>query len=89
MIDFIFTEKTKIEFSNLENDTKKRIISKLKSLKNHSNIFYILKALKFMEPATHRLRVGQYRLILELIYNDNEDYKFRIIKIGHRRDIYA
>lgn len=88
MIEFIFTEKAKLSFLKLEKDNQDRIILKLKYLKTHPNILSVMKRIEYFEPVTHRLRIGQYRILLQLLSSDNEDYKFRIVKVEHRRDIY-
>ncbi len=85
---FVFTEKVKATFSKLEQHEQNRIVEKLQFLKNHQNILSVIKHIKYMDPATHRLRIGQNRLLLQLIQNDDENHLFRILKIGHRREVY-
>lgn len=88
MNQFIFTEKVKETFSKLEQHEQNRIVEKLQFLKDHHNISSVIKRIKYMDPATHRLRIGQNRLLLQLVRNDDSNHFFRILKIGHRREVY-
>ena len=63
-------------------------MAKLKELKRHEDLFQLLKRLHNFEPATHRLRVGSYRLILELKNQNVESLEFWILDVGDRKDIY-
>lgn len=88
MHSFIFTKSAYKEFSKLPDDVKERIEKKLKRLKSHQDIFSILKHLHNFEPASHRLRVGSYRLILELRHQQNKDCEFWVLDLGDRKDVY-
>lgn len=67
---------------------QKRILVKLKALKEHEDIFSVLKKLHHLEPATHRLRIGNYRLVLELGERKGESVKFLVLDLGDRKDVY-
>jgi mRNA-degrading endonuclease RelE of RelBE toxin-antitoxin system len=54
---FIFSKKAEKDFLKLEKKDQKRILEKLKELKNHINLISILKKVIDLEPATHRLRI--------------------------------
>lgn len=85
---FEFTKKGKKTFEKPSQDIQGRIVNKLKSIKRHPDIFSILVSVECIEPATHRLRVGDYRLLLEYLGREkNEDY-FMILKVQHRNGIY-
>jgi mRNA-degrading endonuclease RelE of RelBE toxin-antitoxin system len=56
-IKFIFTKKSEKIFNKLDNNTKNRIIKKLKYLKEKSDLSNYIKKLENMLPATHRIRV--------------------------------
>ncbi len=84
MILFSFTEKSLKTFNSLEMNLKKRVTQKLEQLKSHTHIFSLLEVVVDFEPATHRLRIGNYRLLIMQKSEDN----FLILKIGHRREIY-
>jgi mRNA-degrading endonuclease RelE of RelBE toxin-antitoxin system len=88
MVMFVFTKYAEKRFLKLPKSIQKRIIDKLKELKSHEDIFSILKLLNHFEPASHRLRIGSYRLILELKNQKEMDCEFWILDIGHRKDIY-
>lgn len=84
MIVFTFTDKSLKIFIKLEKKTRERIAEKLNKLKSHSDIFSVLKTVTNLEPATHRLKIGNYRLLL-MQKSENE---FLILKLGHRSEIY-
>ncbi|MFA6528074.1 MAG: type II toxin-antitoxin system RelE/ParE family toxin [Candidatus Gracilibacteria bacterium] len=65
-------------------DIQERINSKLKLLAQDDNIFLYLKRIHCLEPATHRLRIGDYRLLIAVQGPDT----LMILKIAHRKDIY-
>ena len=88
MNGFIFTKKAAKIFLKLEQNQQDRIRKKLLQLKEHEDIFSVLKTLKDFDPATHRLRVGNYRLILFLEKNTVEDCIFVILDLGRRDEIY-
>ncbi len=84
MHKFLFTKYSHSLFIELEPSVKERIEQKLKWLKNHPKILSILRPLKSYEPASYRLRVGNYRLI---IHQESKN-KFTVVDIGHRKNIY-
>jgi mRNA-degrading endonuclease RelE of RelBE toxin-antitoxin system len=88
MHSFYFTQSGKRSFLKLSKSLQKRIIEKLKELKKHPDILSILKQLRGFEPATHRLRIGNYRLILELKKQMSSHCEFWVLDVGHRKDIY-
>jgi mRNA-degrading endonuclease RelE of RelBE toxin-antitoxin system len=92
---FYFGPQAVEHFLKVTPKTQRRILVKLKHLKEQKDIFSTLAPLKNMKPATHRLRVGSYRLILELKERGPKDRLpegdgalFLIVDIGHRREIY-
>lgn len=88
MVTFIFTKQAAKAYEKLPKTVRVRVIEKLKELKIHDDIFSILKRLESFKPATHRLKIGNYRLILELREQTDKDSIFWILDIGHRKDIY-
>lgn len=88
MNTFIFTKKTEKEFLKLPSSVQERIIAKLKELKQHADVFSLLKRLHDFEPATHRLRIGSHRLILGLKNQNTDHVEFWILDLGDRKDIY-
>lgn len=89
MNNFVFTNYGKERFLDLPKPVQNRINKKLKSLKAHDDIVAVLKRLHHFEPATHRLRVGTFRLILELRKQTSGEMLFFILDVGDRKDIYS
>lgn len=88
MITFVFTKVGEKAFLKLSRQEQERIASKLRALKYHADILSVLKRLYDFAPATHRLRIGNYRLILELRNRQKDDFEFWVLDVGHRKDIY-
>ena len=88
MVTFIFTKQAAKAYERIPKTVKARVSEKLKELKTHDDIFSILKRLENFKPATHRLRIGNYRLILELWEQTDKNSIFWVLDIGHRKDIY-
>lgn len=85
---FLFTKKAEKIFFKLPKSVQSRIVIKLKDLKKHEDIFTVLKQLHHLEPASHRLRIGDYRLILECKDQSLHKSLFWILDVGHRRSVY-
>lgn len=88
MVKFIFSKEGYRKFSDLEKEIKDRIILKLKNLKNHPDIFSVLVKMKESNNSTHRLRIGNYRIILFLKMQKVNNCEFIIVDLGHRREVY-
>ena len=82
---FVFTKQAKKSFGRLPESARERILAKLKGLKSHPDLFSILRPLINFEPATHRLRIGEYRLVLGQGKNRSE---FWVLDVGHRKEVY-
>lgn len=83
MYKFIFTKNWEKTFNNLTLENRNRIIKKLQSFKSVDNIFHFLKSVYDLNPATHRMRIWKFRLLL------NIDWKnIYILKVWNRWDIY-
>ena len=83
MISFIFSKKAKKQFKKLSCTDTERIIKKLKIFKMYCNINSFLKVIYDLEPATHRMRIWNYRLLVMVEWNE-----VIVLKLWHRRDIY-
>lgn len=83
MITFRFSQVAHRQLEKFDPQIQKRIVKKLQELKNHPSIFSVLEPVRDLEPATHRLRIGEYRLLIS-----TKDNAFLILKVGHRRDVY-
>lgn len=88
MVIFIFTKQAERIFLILPKSIQERCLAKLHELKAHPDIFSVLKQLAGVSPATHRLRIGNYRFILELRIQTKQKAEFWILDVGHRREIY-
>ena len=81
---FVFTEFAERKFRRIDRFVQERIRSKLRELKQHDNIGSVLKSLTHFQYGTHRLRIGQYRVILKKV----SEYRYFVVDIGNRSDIY-
>lgn len=88
MNTFIFTKSASKQFLSISSLTQNQIKAKLQLLKNYPDIIKIMKPLHNLEPATHRLRIGSYRLLLCLKSSQQNSTEFWILRVGHRKDIY-
>ena len=75
-------DKRDLDFLNkLEKEIKERIWNKLQQCKE--------EPFRFLEPLEeidgYKLRVGDYRLIIDI---DNSTKTLKVLKIGHRKNIY-
>mgnify|MGYP003957501897 FL=1 len=81
---FVFTNKANKQYSKLDSQTQIRIKDKLLLLKQDGSLLKKnLKSVVNLLPATHRIRVGSYRLLLS---EDNNG--FIILKVAHRSQVY-
>lgn len=83
MIKFIFTNNAKKEFEKIDKNTQARILDKLKFLKDINNISNFIRPLVNFKPATHRLRVWNFRLILQ-----KDKDTFIVFSVWNRWNIY-
>ena len=88
MNQFIFTKKSHKDFEKLQPAEQSRILQKLQLLKKHPDILATVSTVKEMYPITHRLRIGNHRLLLNLHSQTGKHCKFIITQIVHRKEIY-
>ena len=71
------------QLSKLDEQTRNRILSSLYKLREDPGLVDIKK----IKTKTDRLRmrVGEYRVVLSV---DRGNKVYRVIEVGHRRDIY-
>ena len=79
--EIVFTDTSKKQFKKLDRDTQERIIKALERIRIRPEAH----VKKLVGDLGYRLRVGDYRVILD-IYND--ELIILVIKIGHRKNIY-
>lgn len=81
---FAFTEFAEKKFRRMDRFVQERIRSKLRELKHHDDIGSVLKPLKHFQYGSHRLRIGQYRVIVKKI----SECEYWVVDLGNRSDIY-
>ena len=81
MYEIIFTDKAKKQFLRLEKGTQERIGSVLERIKIRPEHFVE----KLVGETSFKLRVGDYRLILDI---DNNKLIILVLMVGHRRNVY-
>ena len=81
MYDIKFTNKANKQFLNLEKNIQERIGSVLERIKIRPERF--VERLVGMEG--YKLRVGDYRLILDIQRNK---LVILVLRLGHRRNVY-
>ena len=78
---FTFSDYSLKQLEKLPKETQKRIISTLKRCRIRP--YYHVK--KLVGSDQYRLRVGDYRVIMDIF--DNK-LKIHVIELGHRKNIY-
>ncbi len=81
MTEVLFTDPALGQFSNLDKEIRKRIVAKMKTMKEWPDHF--LKPLK--GSIYFSLRIGDYRAIIDW---RREREQLWIVAIGHRKNIY-
>jgi len=79
--EILFTDTSRRQFNKLEKSVQERIIAALERIRIRPEAH----VKKLVGDSGYRLRVGQYRVILD-IYKDK--LIILVIKIGHRKNIY-
>jgi len=81
MYQIIFSKTAKKQLSKLEKNIQKRILEKLVRIQIRPEAFVE----KLVGDPGYKLRIGDYRLIIDIHKNILE---IHIIKVGHRKNIY-
>jgi len=81
MYEIIVSDKAKKQLSKLPQDIRDRIGIALERIRIRPQHF----VLRLVGSPYYRLRVGDYRVILDII---NEKLVIMVIEIGHRKNIY-
>lgn len=81
MYEIIFSQKAKKQLFKLEKNIQKRIIGSLERIRIRPESYIT----KLVGDPGYKLRVGDYRIIMDI---DNNNLIILVIKIGHRREIY-
>ncbi|TET49867.1 MAG: type II toxin-antitoxin system RelE/ParE family toxin [Actinomycetota bacterium] len=81
MYEIIFSQKAKKQLFKLEKNIQGRIIAALERIRIRPEDYIT----KLVGDPGYKLRVGDYRLIMDL---DNNNLLILVIKVGHRKNIY-
>ena len=79
--EIIFTDTSRKQFRKLEKDVQERIIKALERIRIRPEAH----VRKLIGDPAYRLRVGEYRVIVEI---EKDKLIILVIKIGHRKNIY-
>jgi mRNA-degrading endonuclease RelE of RelBE toxin-antitoxin system len=83
-MQFIFSESAKRDINKLPKNFQSRLRTKLLYWQNTKNPLEFATPLVNYAGATHRFRVGAYRIIV--LQKPNE--KILVLRIRHRKDVY-
>ncbi len=79
--EIVFTDMSRKQFRKLEKDIQERIVKALERIRIRPEVH----VKKLVGDQGYRLRVGEYRVILDI---EKDKLIILIIKIGHRKNIY-
>jgi len=79
--EIIFSDKSLTQLKKLGYEIQERIIKSLERIRIRPEAYVT----KLVGDPGYRLRVGDYRVIIDI---DKEKLHILIIKIGHRKNIY-
>ncbi len=84
MFRIIYAKSVEKDLRHISPSSLPRLKREIESLEKFPNLRQI-KQLKNHPIADYRLRVGNYRILFDVNWDDKEIY---ILKIGHRKDVY-
>lgn len=84
MFNVKFTPKGAEDLEKLSKDIQRRVIKKLQFFATQKNPLLFSKPLINLPPATHRFRVGDYRVAFYI-----EKSTIYVDRIGHRSEVYV
>jgi len=76
-----FTEKASKQLKKLEKNYQERIIKSLERIRIRPEVYVT----KLIDDPGYRLRVGEYRVILDI---EKEELVILVLMVGHRKNIY-
>lgn len=79
--EVIFTDTSRKQFKKLEKDIQERIVKALERIRIRPEVH----VKKLVGDPGYRLRVGEYRVIIDI---KKDKLIILVIKIGHRKNIY-
>jgi mRNA interferase RelE/StbE len=84
MFKLIYAKSIKKDIKNFDQKTKKKLKEEIEKLQNFPKLSQI-KRLKSYPFADFRLKVGNYRVLFDVDFENNE---IHILKIAHRKELY-
>ncbi|WP_456479698.1 type II toxin-antitoxin system RelE family toxin [Nautilia sp.] len=84
MFKLVYAKSIKKDIKNLDTKTKEKLKNEIEKLQHFPNLSQI-KRLKSYPFADFRLKVGNYRVLFDV---DFENQELHILKIAHRKDLY-
>ncbi|CAG0997399.1 hypothetical protein METP3_03057 [Methanosarcinales archaeon] len=79
--EIIFSDKAFRQLKKLEKNIQERIIAVLERIRIRPEAYVT----KLVEDPGYKLRVGDYRVIMDI---ENNKLKILVLKVGHRKNIY-
>lgn len=79
--EIFFTDKASKQLKRLEKDDRERIIKSLERIRIRPEAYVT----KLIDDPGYRLRVGDYRVILDI---KKEKLIILVLMVGHRKNIY-
>jgi mRNA interferase RelE/StbE len=79
--EIFFTDKASKQLKKLEKDEQERLIKSLERIRIRPEAFVT----KLIDDPGYRLRVGDYRIILDI---KKEKLIILVLMVGHRKNIY-
>ncbi len=79
--DLLFSDLAMKQLLKLEKETRERIIATLERIRIRPEVY----VRKLVGDEGYRLRVGNYRIIVDL---DKEKFIILVLRMGHRRNVY-
>ncbi|MBC2716535.1 MAG: type II toxin-antitoxin system RelE/ParE family toxin [Desulfobacteraceae bacterium] len=84
MFEIFYAKSVAKDIKRVDGNTLHKIKKNIEGLKNFPDISNI-KKLSAHPLADFRLRVGEYRILFDVDWNEKIIF---ILKIGHRKDVY-
>jgi len=82
----VFSPKSKKDIKKIDKKIQIKIIEKISLLSSNFDLISpSIKKLIASANASHRLRIGNYRVLYDIYHKDKA---ILIIRIGHRKDVY-
>ena len=80
--DLLFSDLAMKQLLKLEKETRERIIAPLERIRIRPEVY----VRKLVGDEGYRLRVGNYRIIVDL---DKEKFIILVLRMGHRRNVHG